>query len=156
MLTLKLYVQDLKLTKLSILTSPHAPQFPHSEWASVLTGMMVNLNHVLSGMHTVSNNREVKVIRGIQLKYRVAEAAKKVRNEGDWLQANCMYAKAATFIFPNRKEELKDYAGQVASLFMVVTEANHPIIINYNKAVRTRIGGVQNLLLTDKSEFKDF
>ena len=53
---LKLYAQDLKLTKSSILTSPCTPQFPHSEWTSVLTGVMVNLNHVLSGMHAVSND----------------------------------------------------------------------------------------------------
>ena len=75
---LRLYAQDLKLTKLSILTSPHMPQFPHSEWTSVLTGVMVNLDHVLLGMHAVSNNnREVELIRGIQLKYGAAEVAKK-------------------------------------------------------------------------------
>ena len=63
---LKLYAQDLKLTKSSILTSPCTPQFPHLEWTSVLTGAMVNLNHVLSGMHAVSNdNREVELIGGI-------------------------------------------------------------------------------------------
>ena len=48
-----------------------------------------------------------------------------------------------------------DYTEQVASLFAVVTKANHPIIINYNKAFRTCVGGVQNLLLTNKSKFKD-
>ena len=94
-------------------------------------------------MHAVSNdNREIEVIRGIQLKYRAAEAAKKVKNAGDWSQVFCMYAKAVTFIFPHRKEELEDYAEQVASLFMVVTETNHPIIVDYDKAVRTCIGGV--------------
>ena len=53
---LKLYAQDLKLTRVLILTSPCTPQFPHLEWMSVLTGVMVNLNHVFSGMHAVSNN----------------------------------------------------------------------------------------------------
>lgn len=153
---LKLYAQDLKLTKSSILTSPRAPQFPHSEWASILTGAMVNLDHVLSGMHAVSNdNREVELIGGIQLKYGAAEAAKKVKNSGDWSQAFRVYTKAVTFVFPHRKEELEDYAEQVASLFAVVTEANHPIVINYDKAVRTRVGDVRNLLLTDRSEFED-
>ena len=156
LMLLKLYVQDPKVMKSSILTSPHVPQFPHSEWASILTGTMVNLDHVLSGMHTVSNdNREIKVIRGIQLKYRVAEVAKKVKNAGDWSQAFCVYVKAVMFVFPHRKEELENYTEQVTSLFAVVTEANHPIIINYDKAIRTHVGGVQNLLLTDKSKFKD-
>ena len=108
------------------------------------------------GMHTISNNnREIKVIGGIQFKYGAAEAAKKVKNAGDWLQAFCVYMKAVAFVFPHRKEELEDYTEQVASLFTVVTEANHPIIINYDKAVRTGVEGVQNLLLTDKSEFED-
>ena len=43
--------------------------------------------------------------------------------------------KAVVFVFPHRKEELEDYAEQVASLFMVVTEVNHPIVINYDKVV---------------------
>ena len=153
---LKLYAQDIKLVKSLILTSPHAPQFPHSEWVSVLTGMMVNLNHVLLGMHAVyNNNREVEVIRGIQLKYGGVEAAEKVKNTGDWSQAFCMYTKAVAFIFYHRKEELKDYTEQVASLFAVVIKANHPIIINYDKAVRTCVGGMWNLLLTDKAKFED-
>ena len=142
--------------KLSILTSPCTPQFPHSEWTSVLTGAMVNLDHVLLGMHAISNdNREVKLIGGIQLKYGAAEAAKKVKNSGEWLQVFQVYTKAVVFIFPHRKEELEDYVEQVASLFAVVTEVNHPIVINYDKAVQTHVGDVQNLLLMDKSEFED-
>ena len=117
---------------------------------------MVNLNHVLSGMHTISNNnREVKLIRGIQLKYGATEVAKKVRNSGDWLQAFRIYMKAVSFVFSHRKEELKDYAEQVATLFLVVIEVNHAIIINYNKAVCTHVGNMCNLLLTDRSEYED-
>lgn len=57
MLTLlKLYTQDLKLTKSSVLTSSCVPQLSHLEWLRVLTGVMVNLDHVLSGMHTISND----------------------------------------------------------------------------------------------------
>ena len=57
MLTLlKLYIQDLKLTKSSVLTSSCVPQLSHLEWLRVLTGVMVNLDHVLSGMHTISND----------------------------------------------------------------------------------------------------
>ena len=145
----------LKLTKALVLTSPQEPQFPHSEWLNILMGTMVNLDHVLLGMHAVSNNNwEVKLIGGIQLKYGATEAAKKVHNAGDWSQAFCIYLKAVTFIFPHRKEELEDYAEQVAALFAVVTEANHTIIINYDKAVCTCIGDVRNIL-TDRSKFKD-
>ena len=43
--------------------------------------------------------------------------------------------KAVILVFPHRKEELEDYTEQVATLFVVVTKANHPIVINYDKAV---------------------
>jgi hypothetical protein len=46
---LRLYARDLKLTKSSILTSAGSPQFPHSEWQNVITGAMVDLDHVISG-----------------------------------------------------------------------------------------------------------
>ena len=153
---LKLFAQDPKLAKASILTSPRAPQFPHSEWSDILAGTMVNLNHVLSGMHAISNNnQEVELIGGIQLKYGAAKAAKKVCNAGDWSQAFCIYSKAVSFIFPHRKEELEDYAEQVATLFAVVTMVNHTIIINYDKAVCTHVGDVCNLFLTNRSKFED-
>ena len=153
---LKLYAQDLELAKLSILTSPHVPQFPHSEWVSVLTGAMVNLDHVLSGMHAVSNdNREIKHIGGIQLQYGAAVAAKRGKTSRDWSQTFRAYTKAIRFVFPHRKKKLEGYAEQVASLFLVVIKSNHPIIVNYDKAVQTHIGDIQNLLLTDKSEFED-
>ena len=149
---LKLFMQD---PKVSILTSPQVPQFPHSEWLNILMGMMVNLNHVLLGMHTVSNdNQEVELIGGIQLKYGAAEVAKKVHNSRDWSQAFCIYMKAVSFVFPHRKEELEDYAEQVATLFVVVIKVNHAIIINYDKAVHTHIGDMHNLL-TDRSKYKD-
>ena len=60
---------------------------------------------------------------------------KKVKNSGDWLQVFQVYMKAVILVFPHRKEELEDYTEQVATLFVVVTEANHPIVINYDKAV---------------------
>ena len=53
---LKLYTQDLKLTKSSILTSSCVPQSSHLEWLRILTEVMVNLDHVLSGMYTISND----------------------------------------------------------------------------------------------------
>ena len=64
---------------------------------------------------------------------------KKVKNSGDWGIAFRVYAKAVSFVFPHRKEELEEYTKQIASLFAVVSKANHPIVINYNKALRTRV-----------------
>ena len=45
---LRTYAKDLKFTKSSILTLPHAPQFPNSEWTNVIIRAMVDLDHVIS------------------------------------------------------------------------------------------------------------
>ena len=78
-----------------------------------------------------------------------------VCNSRDWSQAFHIYTKAVSFIFPHREEEPEDYAEQVAALFAVVVEANHTVIINYDKAVHTCIGNMHNLLLTNRSEYED-
>jgi hypothetical protein len=50
------FTQDLKFMKSSIVNSGHAPPFPNSEWMSIITGDMVDLNCVISGSFTVMNN----------------------------------------------------------------------------------------------------
>jgi hypothetical protein len=51
------YAKDLKFTKSSILTLPHAPQFPNLEWINIIIGAMVDLNHVILGPFTVSSDK---------------------------------------------------------------------------------------------------
>jgi hypothetical protein len=53
---LKVYVKDLKLAKFSILTSAGALQFPNSEWSNIISGLMVDLNYVISGSFAVTND----------------------------------------------------------------------------------------------------
>jgi hypothetical protein len=45
---------DLRFTKDSILNSIDCPQFPESEWTNLISGRSVNLDHVLSGLFSVS------------------------------------------------------------------------------------------------------
>ena len=53
---LRVYAKDLKFTKSSILTSVNVPQFPNSEWSNIITGAMVDLDHVISGSFAVSSD----------------------------------------------------------------------------------------------------
>ena len=72
---LQTYAKNLKFAKSSILTSPFAPQFPNSEWSNIIIRSMVDLDHVISGSFTISNNnREIEVVGGIQFKFGTAKA----------------------------------------------------------------------------------
>ena len=46
---LKIFAQDLKFAKSSVINSSHAPPVPHLEWTNIITGTMVDLDHVISG-----------------------------------------------------------------------------------------------------------
>jgi hypothetical protein len=114
---LRTYAKDLKFTKSSILTSPHAPQFPNSEWTNVIIGAMVDLDHVISGSFAVSNdNWDVEVVGGIQFKFGAARASKHVKTSGDWFIVWDMYAKAVMFAFPHRQHELQVYGQHILGL----------------------------------------
>lgn len=153
---LKIFAKDPKFTKTSITTSATAPQFPSSEWTNIISGTMVDLDHVISGGFAVANdNREVEVVGGIQFKFGATKAVKQVKNAGDWFIAWGLYTKAAAFVFPHRKEELDLYGTQVLSLFSAASIVDHATIIQYDKAIRARVGDRRNLLLTDRSEFDD-
>jgi hypothetical protein len=153
---LRMYAKDLKFTKSSILTSPHAPQFPNSEWTNIIIGAMVDLDHVISGSFAVSNdNRDVEVVGGIQFKFGAARASKHVKSSRDWFIAWNMYAKAAAFAFPHRQHELQVYRQHILGLFSATSVGHHTHILLFDKAVRVRVGERRNLLLTDFAEFDD-
>ena len=50
--------QDFKTAKASLLNSPTLPQFPKSEWVSLLSGHAVNLNHVLASHYSTSHEEK--------------------------------------------------------------------------------------------------
>jgi hypothetical protein len=153
---LRTYAKDLKFTKSSILTSPHAPQFPNSEWTNIIIGAMVDLDHVISGSFAVSNdNWDVEVVGGIQFKFGAARASKHVKTSGDWFIAWNIYTKAVAFAFPHRQHELQVYGQHILGLFSATSVGNHSHILLFDKAVRVRVGEQRNLLLTNFAEFDD-
>jgi hypothetical protein len=150
------YAKDLKFTKSSILTLPHAPQFPNSEWTNVIIGAMVNLDHVILGSFTVSNNnQDVEVVRGIQFKFGAARASKHVKTSGDWFIAWNMYAPKLPHLLSPTDSMNYRFTGieHILGLFSATSVGNHTHILLFDKAVRVRVGEQRNLLLTDFAEF---
>jgi hypothetical protein len=153
---LRTYAKDLKSAKTSILTAASAPQFPNSEWSNILVGAMVDLDRIISGSFAVSSdNRDVEVIGGLQLKFGAAKPAKQVKTSGDWFIAWRLYTQAIAFAFPHRRSELDTYGVQVLALFAATLPANHTNILSLDKAIRVRVGNRRDLLLMDNASFDD-
>ena len=153
---LKVFMRDLKFAKSSVINSSCAPPFPHSEWTNIIAGTMVNLDHVISGSFDVTHdNREVKSLGGMEVKFGVVKPVKQVKTSGDWFITWGIYSKAAVYIFPHWKDEFDTYANRILSLFAATTPFSHTAVINLNKGIRARIGECCNLLLTDHDSFED-
>ena len=153
---LKVFARDLKFAKSSVINSSRAPPFPHSEWTNIIAGTMVDLDHVISGSFAVTNdNREIESVGGMELKFGVAKPVKQVKTSGDWFIAWGIYSRAATYVFPHRKEELDEYGTRTLSLFAATASLSHSSIINLDKGIRARVGECRNLLLTDQGAFED-
>ena len=153
---LKIFARDLKFAKSSVINSSHAPPFPHSEWTNVIAGTMVDLDHVISGSFAVTNdNREVESVGGMELKFGVSKPVKQVKTSGDWFIAWGIYARAATYVFPHRKEEFDTYGTRTLSLFAATASLSHSSVINLDKGIRARVGECRSLLLTDQNSFED-
>jgi hypothetical protein len=153
---LRAFARDLKFTKSSLLNSSQAPPFPQSEWSNIITGSMVDLDHVISGSFAISNdNREVELLGGMEVKFGIAKPVKHVKTSGEWFIAWGHYTKAACYVFPHRKEEFDVYGSQILSLFAATSPGSHGSILNLDKGIRTRVGECRNLLLTDQAEFED-
>src|ERR1700678_4819174 len=86
--TLKLlgvYTVDLKTTMRSLTNSPSCPEFPDSEWRNIIGGKAVNLDAILSGQLS-STNDELKVEKfgDLELTFGAVEPTKIVKNGGEW------------------------------------------------------------------------
>jgi hypothetical protein len=87
--------------------------------------------------------------------FAVAESKRQVKTGGEWSAAFRRMAKAVAFLFPHRREELSDYAEHIESLFAAKHVNAHSKVILYDQSVRNRVGGGQNVLLSDYQAFSN-
>lgn len=148
---------DLPAIKRWIATAASVPFLPDSEWDSIVRGRSVNLDLVLSAIYSttpVTDNTE----RIGTLEFRVggsSEPTKTVRTHGEWIIAWNAAVQGTIFCFPHRAAELRSYGESITRMFMALAPSSHPRIFNYDKAVRARVGQLNNLLLTDYGAFSD-
>jgi hypothetical protein len=153
---IEIYTVDPKATKRSLVNKPNCPEFPDSEWKNVIAGRAVNLDAVLSGrLSTTQDDPKVEKFGDLEITFGAAEPTKHVKNGGDWQIAWNKTAKATAYAFPHRAPELADYGEFIIDLFSVTHSSMHNRVILFDKAVRKRVGGVRNLELWDYERFSD-
>ena len=157
--TLKLietYTVDPKATKRSLINEPDCPEFPDAEWKNIIAGRAVNLDAVLSGqLSTTQDDPKVEKFGELEISFGAIEPAKVVKNGGDWTIAWNRTVRATTFAFPHRIHELASYGEYIVNLFSVTHPSVHSRVVAFDKAVRKRVGNVRNLELTDYEKFAD-
>jgi hypothetical protein len=107
-------------------------------------------------MHYVQFDEERKGrMGGAEVVFAVAESKRQVKTGGEWSAVFRCMAKAVAFLFPHRREELSDYAEHIEGLFAAKHVNAHSKVILYDQSVRNRVGGGQNILLTDYQAFSN-
>ncbi|KAH9855756.1 hypothetical protein C2E23DRAFT_723253 [Lenzites betulinus] len=153
---IRLYGEDLTQAKRHVASSASAPEFPESEWANVLAGRAVDLDHVFAGRYTPGAEEKVSErVGGLEFTYRAPVVAKKVSSFGEWVYAWKRATLAITFAFPHRREELDSYGEYIIGLFGALAEPVHGRILDFDRAVRKRAGSSRRFLLTNANDFAD-
>jgi hypothetical protein len=124
---------DVEEVKRRFIIHPGCPEFPHTEWDNIIAGRPVDLGVVLS-----DDGR-----------------SQTVTTFTDWNRAWMQLAKAYRFAFPHRTEELRAYEEYIINKFDSNHVPYHFRIINFDKAVRKRVGSRRDLELSDFQKFQD-
>jgi hypothetical protein len=96
------YTIDVKQAKTHLLNSGVAPEFPDSEWKSILSGLAVNLDIVFSGRYSTEHDPQItQEIGDFTILTREVATSKSVRSAGDWFIAWNQAAAATAFAFPH-------------------------------------------------------
>jgi hypothetical protein len=148
--------RDPKSAKSSLLNCFSCPQFPDSEWTNLLAGRSVNLDHVISGLCSLSNEeRTSEKIGTVQISLGPAAAVRQVRTHGEWVIVWDKTVRATTFIFPHRESELRAHGEYITGIFAALPIGTHNRVIQFDKAVRVRVGQRRDLELSDHVSFSD-
>jgi hypothetical protein len=153
---IEIYTVDPRATKRSLINEPDCPEFPDSEWKNVISGRAINLDAVLSGqLSATQDDPKVEKFGDLEITFGNIEPTKLIKNGGDWTIAWNRTIRAILFAFPHRAPELSSYGEYIVNLFAVTHPSVHNRVITFDKAVRKRVGNVRNLELWDFEKFSD-
>ncbi|KAL1950137.1 hypothetical protein VTO73DRAFT_5260 [Trametes versicolor] len=130
---LQIYATDIKGTKLHLVNSVGAPEFPDSEWNNILLGQVVDLNRVFTGHYAASAEKpQSESVGELEICFKPASPAKRITASGEWV-----------------------LSWNKASAAMVARLPLHHRLLKFDQVMRKRVGSRQDLLLTDYVRFAD-
>ena len=149
------FSEDLSGVKSLLRVANDLPErIPSSQWDRILRGKSVDLNQVLSSMHFIQLDEGRKGRLGrAEVVFAVAESKRQVKMGSEWSSAFRRMSKAVVFLFPHQREELSDYTEHIEGLFSAKHTNIHSKVILYDQSICNRVGGGQNILLTDYQSF---
>lgn len=152
---LKLFNRDIKQAKFFVSVAPGVlGNIPPSQWERILKGESVDLNQVLSSIHRITTLDKKKAKIGeTEISLGAVEAARKISSYNEWSIAWRKAARAISFVFPHRKEELDEYTDYIEGEFEAKQTTAHCRVIHFDIAVRNLVCGGQQILLTDTQKF---
>ncbi|TFY82030.1 hypothetical protein EWM64_g1981 [Hericium alpestre] len=133
--TLKLkenYTRNLEQAKQLVISNPEVPEFPQALWKDVLANNFVDLD-----------------------KTGDLKASKNIRSHGEWSIAWNAYSDAVTFAYPHRQRELRLYNAEITRLFAATLLESADRVIQFDRAVRSRVAKSNRVLLSDFGSFND-
>ena len=135
--------------------SPRAPPgFPSPEWNNIIRGHPVNLDVVLSSLHHVHPAKEnVARLGDHDISFPQVESAKRVQTAADWAAAWHLTARAYSFVFEWREQEIWEYGDYIERMFASRIASAAPKIILLDKAIRNFVAGGQTVLLNSFARF---
>ncbi|KAF8233691.1 hypothetical protein L208DRAFT_1265614, partial [Tricholoma matsutake] len=90
-----------------LLNQLDCPKFPDGEWKNILVGCAVNLDNILSGYHSTSNNDEhIKIMGDLKFEVHSVSPNKIVSTTGNWSITWNKSVHATIFAFPHRSREV--------------------------------------------------
>ena len=97
----------IKVMRHNLFSTWVLPVFLDSEWVKVLQGKVVDLNIIISRIHsTVTDNQVIETFGDFEFCFGHSKPTKTVRNHGDWLITYSVFQHVMQFIYPHRESEL--------------------------------------------------
>ncbi|KAF8812582.1 hypothetical protein BYT27DRAFT_7252098 [Phlegmacium glaucopus] len=118
-----------------------------SQWERIFKGDSVDLNQIFASLHhTVPDEERKGRLGDTEVSFGFPEAKKRVRTASEWSTAWRRAAKAISFAFPHRREELLDYGDYIEEEFAAKLASSHHRIILYDVALRNEQSSCQTAL----------
>jgi hypothetical protein len=143
------YAKNFKVYRTSLFRAERPP-FPRSQFENILKNIPIDLDIVLSGIHSFGTSTKVstKLGGGLTLTSESVGPSKEVSSFGQWTIAWNAASQAIALVFPWRREELGIYASHIGNFSSYISDSQFDWIYTYDKSIRRYVADTNTQILT--------